>query len=131
MNEKTREALRGRLERLRENLLATGPAKFEPTRKDAAQVGVPDEDEQALTEMLQILASSQNRKQSEELGLIDRALRKLSESPGDYGLCEECDEEIAPRRLELMPYVTLCTECQAARDPRRGSSRKSLTDYRD
>jgi DnaK suppressor protein len=131
MNEKTRQGLKQRLERLREQLLAAGPAKFEPTRKDDAAVGVPDEDEQALTEMVQILASSQNRKMSEELGLIDRALRKLTEAPGDYGLCEECDEEIAPRRLELMPYVTLCTDCQAARDPRRGTSRKSLTDYKE
>jgi len=81
------------------------------------------------TEMLQILASSQNRKQSEELGLIDRALRKLAEAPGDYGMCEECDEPIAPRRLELMPYATLCTECQSARDPQRGKTRKSLTDF--
>jgi DnaK suppressor protein len=129
MNEKTRQGLRVRLERLKEGLVASGPAKFEPTRKDDAAVGVPDEDEQALTEMLQILASSQNRKQSEELGLIDRALRKLAEAPGDYGMCEECDEPIAPRRLELMPYATLCTECQSARDPRRGKSRKSLTDF--
>jgi len=131
MNEKVRLALRQRLERLREQLYATGPAKFEPTRKDDATVGVPDEDEQALTEMLQILASSQNRKQSEELGLIDRALRKLTEAPGDYGVCEECDEDIAERRLELMPYATLCTQCQSARDPQRGRSRKSLTDYKD
>jgi RNA polymerase-binding transcription factor DksA len=28
-----------------------------------------------------------------------------------------------------MPYATLCTECQSARDPRRGVSRKSLTDF--
>ena len=131
MNEKTRQALHLRLERLREQLVAHGPNKIEPARKDAATVGVPDEDEQALAEMMQILASQQNRKQSEELGLIDRALRKLADAPGDYGLCEECDEEIAPRRLELMPYATLCTECQTARDPRRGRSRKSLTDYGD
>jgi DnaK suppressor protein len=130
MNDKTRQALKVRLERLREGLLATGPAKFEPTRKDAAAAGVADEDEQALTEMLQILASSQNRKQSEELGRIDRALRKLNDTPGLYGMCEECDEPISPRRLELMPYATWCTECQAEKDPRRGVSRKSLTDFK-
>jgi len=131
MNEKTRQALHLRLEHLRVELLAAGPAKIEPTRKDDATVGVADEDEQALAEMMQILASTKNRKMSEELGLIERALRKLTEAPGDYGLCEECDEEIAPRRLELVPYATLCTECQAARDPRRGKTRKSLTDFGD
>jgi DnaK suppressor protein len=80
--------------------------------------------------MLQILASQQNKKQADELGRIERALRRLAETPGEFGLCEECDEELPFKRLELMPYATLCTECQAARDPRRGASRKSLTDYK-
>ncbi len=119
-----------RLQGLRAQIAAAGPARIEPTRKDQTSVGVADEDEQALAEMMQILASSQNRRQSEELGRIDRALRKLADAPETYGLCEECEEEIAPRRLELMPYATLCTDCQAARDPRRGESRKSLTDFK-
>jgi DnaK suppressor protein len=118
---------RRRLEALRAQLLAAGPARIEPTRKDA--VGVADEDEQALTEMLQILTSSKNRRQSEEIGRIDRALRQLADAPESYGRCEECEEEIAERRLLLMPYATLCTDCQAARDPRRGVGRRSLTDF--
>ena len=130
MQSKIREGLRLRLERLREGIVAAGPQKIEPTRKDDATVGVPDEDEQALTEMNQILASNQNKKLSEELGLIDRALRKLVDAPGDYGLCEECEEEIPAKRLESLPYVTLCTECQSKRDPRRGQARRGLTDFR-
>ncbi len=128
MTEKTREAFRVRLQQLRDLLLDAGPKKIEPARKDASTAGVADEDEQALTEMFQILASTQNRKQSEELTRIDRALRKLAESPEDFGMCEECEEPIAQRRLELLPHATLCTTCQSARDPRRGVSRKSLTD---
>jgi DnaK suppressor protein len=131
MTGKERERCKWRLEKLREQLLSTGPAKIEPTRKDTSSVGVPDEDEQALTEMLQILASTQNRKQAEELGRIDRALRTLAERPEEYGVCDACGEAISPRRLELMPYVTLCTECQAEQDPRRGSGRRSLTDFKD
>jgi DnaK suppressor protein len=131
MNAQGRARFRRLLERLRAGLVASGPAKIEPTRKDAATVGVADEDEQALTEMLQILASSQNRKQADQLARIDRALRTLADRPDDYGVCEECGEDIAPRRLELMPYVTLCTECQGERDPRRGGTRKSLTDFGD
>ncbi len=29
----------------------------------------------------------------------------------DYGLCEECEEEIPFGRLEIMPEATLCVEC--------------------
>ena len=131
MDAPNRERFRRQLAGLRAHIAATGPAKIEPARKDAAAVGVADEDEQALTEMLQILASSKNRKQSEELARLDRALRRLAEAPETFGRCEECDEEIAARRLSLMPYATLCTDCQAERDPRRGATRRSLTDYRD
>jgi DnaK suppressor protein len=118
------------LETLRADTLAEGPQKIEPNRKDVSAVGVADEDEQALSEMLQTLASQRNRKQAELIKQVDRALRKLADSPDDFGLCEECDEQIAEKRLLAMPYATLCTECQASADPKRGGSRKSLTDFK-
>jgi DnaK suppressor protein len=118
------------LEKLRADALAEGPAKIEPNRKDPISVGVADEDEQALSEMMQTLASQRNKKQGELLAQIARALRKLADAPDDFGLCEDCEEEIPPKRLQAMPYATLCTECQAKADPKRGQSRKGLTDYK-
>lgn len=123
-------ALKAALVRLREETLDTGPAKIEPNRTDAASVGVADEDAQALSEMMQTLASQRNKKQSELLGQIDRALAKLDGDPEMVGLCEECEEEIGDKRLSLLPYAALCAECQQKHDPRRGGTRKSLTDYR-
>lgn len=116
--------------KLRAEVVSEGPAKIEPNRKDAATVGVADEDEQALSEMLQTLASQRNRQQGEQLLQIDRALAKIEKAPDDVGLCEECEEEIDDRRLSLLPYATLCAECQETKDPRRGQSRRGLTDYR-
>jgi DnaK suppressor protein len=115
---------------LRAEALAEEPAKIEPNRKDAASVGVADEDEQALSEMMQTLASQRNRKQAERVAQIDRALRRLRDQPDDFGLCEECEEAIGDKRLGLMPFATLCLECQAKRDPKRGQSRKSTTDFK-
>jgi DnaK suppressor protein len=119
-----------KLEALRAEALAEKPAKIEPNRKDPTTVGVADEDEQALSEMMQTLASQRNRKQAERVEQIDRALQRLGNAPDQFGLCEDCEEEIGDRRLELMPFATLCLECQAKRDPKRGQSRKSLTDYK-
>jgi RNA polymerase-binding transcription factor DksA len=31
---------------------------------------------------------------------------------GEYGVCQECDEAIAPARLRAMPEVTTCVRCQ-------------------
>jgi DnaK suppressor protein len=125
----TKAGLKKRLLALREKTLAEGPAKIEPNRTDASSVGVADEDAQALSEMMQTLASQRNKKQSEILQKIDRALARLESDPDLVGMCEECEEEIPDKRLELMPYATLCAECQAKRDPKRGGARKSLTDY--
>jgi DnaK suppressor protein len=130
MNQARRAGHRKLLEKLRREALAQGPARVEPNRRDATEVGVADEDAQALSEMLQAISSQRNRGQAERVARIDRALRKLVEEPDDYGLCEECGEEIAQGRLSAMPEATLCAECQAARDPRRGGTRRKVTDYR-
>ena len=130
MTPKELRAHRKTLERLRAEVLRAGPAPIEPNRKDPASTGVADEDAQALSEMMQVLASKRNEGQAATLRRIDRALAKLVDAPEDFGLCEECEEEIAPRRLALVPWATLCVACQAKRDPRLGGGRKKLTDFR-
>jgi DnaK suppressor protein len=130
MTPRQRLSYRTTLERLRAEVLRAGPARIEPNRRDPATTGVADEDAQALSEMMQVLASKRNEGQAALLGRIDRALGKLASSPDEFGLCDDCEEEIAPRRLALVPYATLCVACQARRDPKVGASRKKLTDFR-
>jgi len=47
-----------------------------------------------------------------ELRLVDinKALKKLEE--GTYGICENCNEPIDPKRLEIMPEARICLKCQ-------------------
>jgi len=47
-----------------------------------------------------------------EIEQIDLALIKMS--LGDYGVCESCGDDIAPKRLHAIPWARLCVEC--ARD---------------
>ena len=60
---------------------------------------------------------------------VDKALRKLRDEPEDFGTCEECGEDIAPARLQAMPYAEFCVPCQGQRDNPKSVRRKSLTDY--
>lgn len=46
-----------------------------------------------------------------ELVAIERALTKMA--TGSFGVCEECGEEIPPRRLMVLPEARLCANCQA------------------
>lgn len=129
MTPRQRASLRASLLQLRARALAEGPARIEPNRADETSVGVSDEDAQALSEMLQAISSQRNKGQAELLGRIDRALRRLEETPDEFGLCRECDEAIPLKRLQLVPWTELCAGCQAQLDPRRGQGRRKLTDY--
>ncbi|HLT14262.1 MAG TPA: TraR/DksA family transcriptional regulator [Marinobacter sp.] len=44
-----------------------------------------------------------------ELVQIAHALERLDEGLGDE--CEGCGDEIDPRRLQVLPYTTLCVDC--------------------
>ncbi len=46
------------------------------------------------------------------LAQVRAALQRLDE--GTYGICARCGKEIDSRRLERLPYATLCVEDQAA-----------------
>jgi DnaK suppressor protein len=57
--------------------------------------------------------------ESRELAQIEHALDKIR--GGRYGVCETCDQPIAPVRLKALPYATECIGC-ARRDERRGAA---------
>lgn len=124
---------RARLEQslvsLLEELARTPPAKVEPNR--ASEGEVSDEDAQPLNEMLQSIASNRNRERQGVAARVQRALVKLREHPEDFGLCEQCEEEISLARLSALPYAELCLECQGNRDgPKGPATRRRLTDFR-
>ena len=124
------ERHRKRLLELRAEIIAEGDVEIEPGRQDATAVG-SDEDAQPLAEMSQAIASSRNRNRSGVLARVGAALKRLEADPEMFGLCVECEEEISAKRLDLMPYVELCVDCQQASDgPRSTGSRRHLRDFR-
>jgi DnaK suppressor protein len=130
VNAGTLQRHRERLLELKTEILAAGDIAPESAREDPSAVG-NDEDTQPLAEMSQAIASSRNRNRSGVLARVLAALARLEEEPDDFGLCVECGEPIAPKRLDLMPYVELCVECQQLQDgPRQTGGRKHLRDFR-
>ncbi|HEX2928405.1 MAG TPA: RNA polymerase-binding protein DksA [Candidatus Binatia bacterium] len=45
---------------------------------------------------------------------IQEALQRLRD--GEYGLCEECGEEIGIDRLKARPVTTLCIACKSSQE---------------
>ena len=49
-----------------------------------------------------------------KLQAIENALERIDD--GEYGICEECEEEIAQARLSALPFSRLCVACQEDRE---------------
>jgi DnaK suppressor protein len=50
-------------------------------------------------------------REREKIHSIDEALLRIVE--GDYGICEECDEDIPLGRLKAMPFTRHCVKCKS------------------
>ena len=57
----------------------------------------------------QAMAIETDRRRALELIRLDSALARLD--AGEYGACVRCGEEIAAKRLNFDPAVTLCVDC--------------------
>lgn len=73
-----------------------------------------DEVDQASSEYMQAFSFRLRGRERFLLDKIDVALRKLDE--GEYGICEECEEDIAINRLRARPEAPLCIRCKEAQE---------------
>lgn len=131
MTSAQRQQLKKLLLSLRDELSGKGPLTIAPNRTSDEDSG-GDLDEQPLNEMLQAIASNRNKNQGVVLVKVEKALQKLTETPDEFGTCEECEEDIAFARLKAMPYAELCVACQGGKDSagRGRPTRTKLTDYK-
>jgi DnaK suppressor protein len=45
---------------------------------------------------------------------VRAALSRIDE--GIYGICQQCEEDISPKRLNAVPWVPYCIRCQETAD---------------
>ena len=70
---------------------------------------VSDED-QAQHSLLEAVALRMNRFEYQQLRQIQEALDRLQ--AGGFGICVSCEEPIAPKRLQALPWAKYCVRCQ-------------------
>ena len=73
-----------------------------------------DEVDQASSEYMQAFSFRLRGRERFLLGKIEHALKKMDES--EYGLCEECEEQISLKRLQARPEAQLCIQCKEAQE---------------
>ena len=62
----------------------------------------------------QAMSIETGRRRREKLRQIAAALQRLE--AGQYGLCQDCGEDIAPARLDFDPSVLLCIQCASTKE---------------
>ena len=79
---------------------------------DTALISEPSGDiyDQASSERDRELGLLLGDREREKVHAIDEALLRIIEN--EYGICEECEEEIPLGRLKAMPFARHCVKCK-------------------
>ncbi len=77
---------------------------------------LPDETDLAASGINQNLIFKLRDRERQLLSKIDSALSRMDE--GQFGICQDCEEPIEPRRLEARPMSTLCIACKEKQEHR-------------
>lgn len=96
------------LETLRADLKAR-LAKYEAHQHRQDGALEKDFEEQAVQTQNDEVVDSLETETRSELAQIEHALERLANGEGD--VCERCGEDIDPRRLQVLPYTTVCVTC--------------------
>jgi DnaK suppressor protein len=75
-----------------------------------ARMGRIAEDDQAQISHDEFVSLRMNGLDYRQLRMVEEALDRLES--GDYGVCLSCDEPIAEKRLQALPWARYCVKCQ-------------------
>lgn len=101
--------LNERAVQLREEIRETLARSNDETHVRIAEA-VRDEGDDSFSDLIVDLNFADIDRDAQELRRIDGALVRLKD--GSYGQCEDCDQPIAPARLEAEPTASRCIACQ-------------------
>ena|SRR3989339_467550 len=92
----------------RDDLLKIVKSKKE---HDLTDVEVGDEVDSASQNVEKELLFELNDNEKMILDAIESALRRIEK--GSFGTCESCREKISDKRLNAIPWVRYCIDCQS------------------
>ncbi len=103
--ERNLKALREKAHELRRRMSAEKAAAFVSRLEDPSDSG--DLSQQSHEEWLFL---NRNNLEKTLLREVEEAMSRVKE--GTYGICQECEEPISPKRLQALPWAKFCVRCQ-------------------
>ena len=74
----------------------------------------PDEMDSASSEINLSFTGRLRERERHLISKIDQALAKIEAN--EYGLCENCGEDVGLKRLEARPVAELCIDCKSEQE---------------
>jgi len=99
------KALQDKAAELRRRMSADKAAAIVSRLEDPSDSG--DLSQQSHEEWLFL---NRNNLEKSLLREVEEALLRSRE--GTYGICQECEEPISPKRLQALPWAKFCVRCQ-------------------
>lgn len=119
------KSAREALLKMREQVLADIETDTKTSRSGHKDEGMDAYDlasEERDRDISMILSDRDRRK----LQSVDEALTRIK--AGSYGICEECELDIAEERLKALPFTRLCVICQADQEKEARQTRQADDD---
>jgi DnaK suppressor protein len=95
--------------RMRADLLREVSESYAACR-ELGQDGVPDIGDMSANAYSRDVLFNLSETQRQQILDIEAALERLDK--GEYGICMNCGESIAPRRMEVRPFSRYCIDCK-------------------
>lgn len=73
-----------------------------------------DEIDEIQGTLIASISSQLSSRDSQKLTQIEGALKRIEDD--NFGLCEDCEEPISEKRLEINPYFSTCITCAEQRE---------------
>jgi DnaK suppressor protein len=102
-----------------QTILETRIAELERGTRERDGIAVdpsPDQLDEIQRASERAIAISNLDRDAKQLRSARAALRRIRE--GTFGVCEQCEEAIHPKRLAALPWAPLCIQCQEEADSR-------------
>jgi DnaK suppressor protein len=97
--------LKDRLTGIRDELLAKARERKAEGMYEISRDDLADEADLASVETAQDVGMKLAEHERNKLFLVEKALKKIDDGLGEYGVCEGTGEPIGFRRLEVQPWV--------------------------
>jgi DnaK suppressor protein len=101
------------IENIRQNLLAERDGLFAKLNDNDLSVDdteTPDPVDLAVRNYSKNVMLAVSENESRQLQMVDEALQRIEDD--EYGVCQNCSNQIQPKRLEAIPWARYCLNCQ-------------------